>query len=775
MLDIKLKSSKKICLLIACMITALFAGGFMALYPVFESKADKYYKDGLSSGSFLEYLYISNYVLYKELAEKTNETMYGYDDLYLDIEEEYVASRDIHMMEEGMDVYGETVSDIDGLPDEMRNRLFQIFDEWENEVTTQVAQQMDYCAIDRETGELIKNTGKNIEALAEGDDSEKQELPYVYYVMVTYDNAGNPDHVAVKGKNSDELLKSVQAVMKSRDLSAKFSYMYENGYFVRRKEFYGYSDLEGRAKKVSCSLQAPKNAIFIYAMTQEQRNAIVKSSMLYTEWNEWYAYFQAGAYDIYLVLLGMLTIAALLLMLNKKYCLHRTKAVRIPLEATIFLGAMIAGAFPNVVVTLVSDSNRGYYNSIWSEYLFFLPAESYPILTGALNFGTLFLLFSGWLYAVNTLGEVPALGIRGFLKERSLCVRAVTKFGKWLRKLWRGFKDELLHVNLDGDVKITLHKAILINFILVGLMCSIWCFGWFALIIYSIVLYFFSKKYIRKIQDQYQQLLDATGSIAEGNLNTTFDEDFGVFESYKDELYKIQEGFRKAVDEEVKSQRMKAELITNVSHDLKTPLTAITTYVDLLKEEGVTEEQRKEYLAVLEKKSLRLKRLIEDLFEVSKASSRNVTVNLMEVDICNLMRQVYLEYEDKIEDANLIFRFRMPEEKVVLRLDSEKTYRIFENLYSNIIKYAMPGSRVYVDLDDQDKKVVIGLRNMSAVELCVHPEELTERFVRGDSSRNTEGSGLGLAIAKSFTEIQGGKMEIVVDGDLFKIVLSWEK
>ena len=229
------------------------------------------------------------------------------------------------------------------------------------------------------------------------------------------------------------------------------------------------------------------------------------------------------------------------------------------------------------------------------------------------------------------------------------------------------------------------------------------------------------------------------------------------------------------MDEEVKSQRMKAELITNVSHDLKTPLTAITTYVDLLKEEGVTEEQRKEYLAVLEKKSLRLKRLIEDLFEVSKASSRNVTVNLMEVDICNLMRQVYLEYEDKIEDANLIFRFRMPEEKVVLRLDSEKTYRIFENLYSNIIKYAMPGSRVYVDLDNQDKRVVIGLRNMSAVELRVHPEELTERFVRGDSSRNTEGSGLGLAIAKSFTEIQGGKMEIVVDGDLFKIVLSWEK
>ena len=177
---------------------------------------------------------------------------------------------------------------------------------------------------------------------------------------------------------------------------------------------------------------------------------------------------------------------------------------------------------------------------------------------------------------------------------------------------------------------------------------------------------------------------------------------------------------------------------------------------------------------MLEKKSLLLKRLIEDLFEVSKANSRNVTVNLVDVDIVNLIRQVYLEYEDKVEDANLIVRFRMPEAKVILKLDSEKTYRIFENLYSNIIKYAMTGTRVYVDLEKKDGFVIIGLRNMSAAELHVVPEELTERFVRGDSSRNTEGSGLGLAIAKSFTEIQGGKMEVVVDGDLFKIILTWK-
>ena len=177
---------------------------------------------------------------------------------------------------------------------------------------------------------------------------------------------------------------------------------------------------------------------------------------------------------------------------------------------------------------------------------------------------------------------------------------------------------------------------------------------------------------------------------------------------------------------------------------------------------------------MLEKKSLRLKTLIEDLFEVSKANSRNVTVNLVDVDICNLLRQVYLEYEDRVEESNLIFRFRMPQEKVILKLDSQKTYRVFENLYINIIKYAMTGSRVYVNLEQEEKEVRIELKNMSATELHVEPDELTERFVRGDSARNTEGSGLGLAIAKSFVQVQGGRMEVSVDGDLFKVVL-WFK
>ena len=774
MLDIKLKNNKKLNLFIVTLVIALLCIGYMSLYPTFEDKAGEYYKDSLSTNNFLERLQRGNYVLYKEISEKVDGRKYNYTDLYLETKQE--AAGDINMDT----VYdsGNMYDDIDGLQEEMRNQMDSTLRVWEEGFRNNIAQNVDYCVIDEESGQLIKNTGRKIEALwKNGADGEREELPYIYYVMVTYDGIGNSDRVAVKGVNSDELLKNVQAVMRSGQLESTFEYGYGSGGnpYDGEKVYYGYSGINGKALKVSSSIKPPKNTTFIYALTQEQKSELMGGEThFFSSWDEWYAYSCTGAGDVYWLLLGALTVISILLMMDKRYVLHHEKVVRIPLEATIFLAIIIGGAFQQSVIELVLRTNKGYFNGLWNNYLFFMPEESFTILTWAANFICLFLLFAGWAYAVNTLGEIPSMGIKGFLKERCLSIRIIYRFCRWVKKLWRGFKDELLHVDVGDDIKYTLHKTLLINFIVLGIICSAWFFGWFALVIYSVFLYLLLKKYIRKLQEQYKKLLDATGAIAEGNLNTAFDDDFGVFESYKDALYKIQEGFRKAVDEEVKSQRMKAELITNVSHDLKTPLTAITTYIDLLKEEGVTEEQRREYLGVLEKKSLRLKRLIEDLFEVSKANSRNVTVNLVDVDIVNLIRQVYLEYEDKLEDADLIVRFRMPEEKVILKLDSEKTYRIFENLYSNIIKYAMTGTRVYVDLEKKDGLAVIGLRNMSAAELHVIPEELTERFVRGDSSRNTEGSGLGLAIAKSFTEIQGGKMEVVVDGDLFKIILMWK-
>ena len=187
------------------------------------------------------------------------------------------------------------------------------------------------------------------------------------------------------------------------------------------------------------------------------------------------------------------------------------------------------------------------------------------------------------------------------------------------------------------------------------------------------------------------------------------------------------------MEEEVKSQRMKADLITNVSHDLKTPLTAIITYVNLLKEEGTNEEERKAYINTLDKKSQRLKNLIDDLFEVSKATSHNVSLNIVDVDIIDLIKQLLLEMDDKIRESGITFRFNYPEEKLVLKLDSDKTYRVFENLLMNVIKYSMQNTRAYIDITRSEDEVMIAVKNISAAEINFNPEEITERFVRETS------------------------------------------
>ena len=356
---------------------------------------------------------------------------------------------------------------------------------------------------------------------------------------------------------------------------------------------------------------------------------------------------------------------------------------------------------------------------------------------------------------------------------------------------------EITNVKLNETLGRTVLKIVLANLVLVIVVFSLlywfvclifkgfwlnfdvlfiaWVISDLILVGYSVVLYILLLKYGARIQKQYNNVLHATEQMAEGNLKITLEEELGVFQSIGDSLNEVQKGFEKAVIEEAKSQNMKTELITNVSHDLKTPLTAIITYVDLLKKEDITEDERKSYVQTLDQKSQRLKVLIEDLFEVSKAQSGNVTMNFMDVDVVNLMKQVRMEMEDQIEASNLAFRFNLPEEKIILSLDGQRTYRIFENLLNNALKYAMPHSRVYVDILDSTADVKIVFRNISAQELDFDAQRLTERFVRGDASRNSEGSGLGLAIAKSFTELQRGKFQIEVDGDLFKVLLTWSK
>jgi signal transduction histidine kinase len=273
---------------------------------------------------------------------------------------------------------------------------------------------------------------------------------------------------------------------------------------------------------------------------------------------------------------------------------------------------------------------------------------------------------------------------------------------------------------------------------------------------------------MRKIQTGGQRM-------AAGHLDTPIDEKYtyGDFRDFARTMNQLGEGMGRAVEERMKSERFRTELITNVSHDIKTPLTSIVNYVDLIKKENITDEPLAEYIRVLDRQSARLKKLTEDLIDASKAATGNVSVNLTPCDAAVLIGQIEGEYGERLTDRNLSLVVTKPNDPITIVADGRLIWRVFDNLMSNILKYAMPGSRVYLDLRTKEGTACFTFRNMSAAPLNVPEEELLERFTRGDASRSTEGSGLGLSIANSLTELQGGRLSLHVDGDLFKVTLTF--
>ena len=483
----------------------------------------------------------------------------------------------------------------------------------------------------------------------------------------------------------------------------------------------------------------------------------------------------------------IVAILAFLLPFIKKLETGWEKVFSLPLEIIGILSfgfvLMIYGMFTAMAYTCAAEAYSqmefiGFQITPMVQWMFLLIAN-----------------FLGWSacffveYVIVTSLRQLVFKPKYYLNHRILCVNLV----KWLCRKCKEAYQRVTEIDLSYDMKTTVVKLLCINGLILMVPCLIYSillsigyyyWEWELLVlglvigivmlgIYSAIMYVSISKKCQKIQTEYSNILAVTKELADGNLQIVVEKDLGTFKEMGDSLKKVQHGFQKAVIEEAKSQNMKTELITNVSHDLKTPLTAIITYIDLLKRDDITEEERNKYIETLEQKSARLKVLIEDLFEVSKAQSGNVTMNYMDIDVVSLMKQVKTEMEDQIEASNLVYKFNLPEERIVLSLDGQRTYRVFENLLSNTLKYAMPHSRVYIDVEKRNDKVRIVFRNISAEELQFSPEFLTERFVRGDVSRKSEGSGLGLAIAKSFVELQNGQFQIDVDGDLFKVTLTW--
>ena len=579
---------------------------------------------------------------------------------------------------------------------------------------------LEYVMADGDGDVISQSMAPTGEDLTEGDFSN-----YTIALNLSYDGNGEADIRVRKGPDRAEIAREFRRVL--------------NG--LEAGDYWGEMPSE-------YDIPMPANREFTFAMTEGNLWTYLEEHFYYEDG------LLPGDGQTHIFGLSLLVAAAALLYpLVKSFNTGDEKVFRAPLEVVCIAAVLVITAVCVNAGWMIRRSDG---------------------VAGPLDLAVWFLYFAVVYWAAGNLRRIFVLGPIPYFKEYSLLVSQKCGIRKGVKEAWETMgrwrkraMDTLLDLKLSDVNNRMILKVVGLNFVILAVITCFWYYGLILLVIYSAVLFYFLRGYFRDIREKYDRLNIAAAAIANGDLKTEIPADTGLFEPVAESLQKIQEGFGKAVEEEVKSQRMKTELITNVSHDLKTPLTAIITYVDLLKKEEDPGKQ-KEYVEVLEMKSQRLKVLIEDLFEISKAGSGNVKLELMDVDVVNLFKQVKLELEDKIKKADLDFRCSYPEEKLTVRLDSQKTYRIFENLLVNIVKYAMPHTRVFIEILREDDQAVIRMKNISEQELNIQGQELTERFVRGDASRNTEGAGLGLAIVKSFVELQGGEFGIEIDGDLFK-------
>lgn len=638
----------------------------------------------------------------------------------------------------------------------------EVLDEYGQRNFELAKKYFDYAVFDSEGQQLLKNVDE--ETAERLQMNSEEDAGYAFRAHYDFSENGELSSVQVDGTA----------------LSPEEEYSLESDYVTSAQDVeYG--------EEIS-SIADPKGITVIYGMSQEYLNVFTEA---YAEdnWEDdsvpYYSVRETFHYsDTLDPLCWVVIAAALLLPARRKLDISEMKMFDVPFEVPILVWLFIYITYLDELPARIVDQT--VENSL-------LPGMGHgmEIIAAIINFAMWFFVFGLVFWSVTSLRAM--IRMKGaYWRDRTLTMKLirhyrgrgtesdeemVRKAGGILKRIKAFFAkqyDALQHIDFREKTNRTILKIVIVNYIILASVCFLWYYGTLALIIYSVILFFFLKKYVKDLQEKYKLLLKSTNQLAEGHLDVPIEGDVGLFNPMQDELKKIQKGFKKAVEEEVKNERMKTELVTNVSHDLRTPLTAIITYTDLLKNEK-DEEKRKEYIDVLERKSLRLKVLIEDLFEISKAASKSVVMHYMKVDIVDLIKQVGLENDSKIKEVNLDFRWKLPEHKLVMWLDSQKTYRIFENLIVNITKYAMPHTRVYIEMTEQENDVHISMKNVSAAELNFDTEEITDRFVRGDVSRNTEGSGLGLAIAKSFIELQHGTLKISTEADLFKADITLPK
>lgn len=422
------------------------------------------------------------------------------------------------------------------------------------------------------------------------------------------------------------------------------------------------------------------------------------------------------------------------------------------IAAGAVIGIWLAGTI--ISGTLIANSSLGYSHAVVTVIVTCLICGTY----------TMAWFLIGYLSLVRRIKA-------GTLWKNSL-IRTVLK---WIGKCSGKLADfaRAFSRNTAEKIKVLLVGGafLFLQFLIIGCIFSGAGVFLLALMAVDVAVMIFA---IRKADGQ-DRIMDGLKKISDGELQYKIKTDTltGKQKVMAEYINNIGSGLDAAVENSLKKERMQTELITNVSHDLKTPLTSIINYVDLMKRENPTDPKIQEYLRILDEKSQRLKVLTEDVVEASKASTGNIKLEMNDIDFVEMVQQVIGEFEEKFQEKNLTMMVHFTDEPSIIYADGQRMWRVLENVFGNVVKYAMEGTRVYAEISNRNKKVTFSLKNISAQPLNISADELTERFIRGDVARNTEGSGLGLSIAKSLTELQGGEFKLYLDGDLFKVMITF--
>ena len=422
------------------------------------------------------------------------------------------------------------------------------------------------------------------------------------------------------------------------------------------------------------------------------------------------------------------------------------------IAAGTVIGIWLAGTI--ISGTLIANSSLGYSHVVVTVIVICLICGTY----------TMAWFLIGYLSLIRRIKA-------GTLWKNSL----IRKVLKWIGKCSGKLADfaRAFSRNTAEKIKVLLVGGafLFLQFLIIGCVFSGAGVFLLALMAVDVAVMIFA---IRKA-DGLDLIMDGLKKISDGELQYKIKTDTltGKQKVMAEYINNIGSGLDAAVENSLKKERMQTELITNVSHDLKTPLTSIINYVDLMKRENPTDPKIQEYLRILDEKSQRLKVLTEDVVEASKASTGNIKLEMNDIDFVEMVQQVIGEFEEKFKEKNLTMMVHFTDEPSIIYADGQRMWRVLENVFGNVVKYAMEGTRVYAEISNRNKKVTFSLKNISAQPLNISADELTERFIRGDVARNTEGSGLGLSIAKSLTELQGGEFKLYLDGDLFKVMITF--